>query len=631
MGHLWRGGCDRISIAGIVLFLGFLTIPPAIAGLPEGGRGALADTGDTLGPVVVAGVEVHAEYERYALRLPDGRVALAEMTTGAGGLCDVGDLTIFPRADLSGVNETTGMSALCERLAARTPTLRTRIGGSRPPAAPGEGGSPGLVEVQSPMLWTSLHLALALLAALALPRLRLDRMLAGVTVAALVARLWASPRGLTNGALAGYEKLVLARGSVADPPYGRGWGALMGLAPGWPDSVFRVDLAFAVLAAPLLAAIVRREAGSRAGWAAGLFLALLPTHIGVSATETMHVPTLTLALLSVLAAGSFARGGDAGVGLVAALAAGLAVHIRPDALPFLVVPVLWALVGCGDAAPEPSSVERPVFTRVVRVALPALALAWLVGLRLESLGRTPGGVTELPGPEVLLPHLGEPVASRGFQLFWHAGFTPPVAWGLAIVGIAALLRGRRFVLLALLVLWAVVTTMPFAAKVIPLVDAVRLQLGGQAPWVALAAIGVAALPRWALPVALLGFLPYLPVRPWVQTQEWQFLRATVPDIPADVRVQYDARPQRADAFAAVMQTLGPARWSDRAEPEGGLRYVGLDCRARGDCDTSGCVAWRITRLDGRVDLDLSLTDHTIGFWRCPTDALPAADTISPAP
>lgn len=617
-----------------MLFLGFLVAPNAFAAFPEGGTGALAATGEPLedaaGSVVVVGVEVHPEYERYALRLDDGRVAVAELTTGAGGLCDVGGLTIFPRADLSGVNQTTGMSALCERLAARRPSLRARAGAEK--AAPGSDGgvsvarSPGLAELGGPMGWTPIHLALGLLAVLALPRLRLDRMLLGVTAASLLVRVWAAPRGITNGALAGYEKLLLARGGVLEAPYGQGWGAIMGLFPGWPDSVFLVDFGFAVVAAPLLAAIVRREAGAFAGLAAGLLFACLPTHVAVSASETMHVPPLTLELLAVLAAGSFARGGGVGVGLVAALASGIAVHIRPDALSFLVVPVLWALAGSTGA--EAAS-ERTLGARIVRLGLPALTLAGLVGLRLASLGDAPSELLVPPGPEVLLPRLGPPLASRSFQLFWHAGLTPPVVWGLALVGTGVLLRGRRLALLGLLLLWAIVTTVPFAAKVFPLVDAVRLQLAGQAPWIALAAIGVAALPRWALPGALLTFLPYLPVRPWVQTQEWQFLRENVPEIPADWRVRYDGRPQRSEAFAAVMQAIGPARWTDGPLPEGGLRYVGLDCRASGGCDTSGCVEWRVTRLDGRVDLDLSLEERTIGFWRCPGTAPTADGAISP--
>jgi hypothetical protein len=109
----------------------------------------------------------------------------------------------------------------------------------------------------------------------------------------------------------------------------------------------------------------------------------------------------------------------------------------------------------------------------------------------------------------------------------------------------------------------------------------------------------------------------------VQTEEWAFLRATVPTLPAGTTVRYDPRPQRAETFAAVMEHLGPATWSAEA---GEIVYVGLDCRARGGCDTSGCVASRVTRLQGRVDLDLRLEDRTIGFWDCS-----GRDGATPAP
>ncbi len=633
MGHLWRGMGDRTSIAGNVMFLGFLIAGIAIGAPPEGGEGALARTGDVLGEAVVTGVEVHPEYERYALRDGKGRVAVAELTTGAGGLCDVEGLTIFPRADLSGVNETVGMAELCERLAARRPGLRARTGASadgvpdggrhpgddrtgRPPdeGVPGAPRSPGVVDVNAPMRFSPVHLALVLLVVLAVPRLRFDRLLAGVAAVSLVARLWAAPRGIGNGELAGYEKLVLARGTLADPPYGDGWGALMGGVPGWPGGVFTANLVIAVLAAPLLAALVRREAGARAGLAAGLLFALLPTHVGVSATESMHVPVVTLELLAMLATSVFARGGPASVGVIAALATGIAVNVRPDALPFVLVPVVCVLAGVRSGA-----------LPLARCVIPGAVLAVFTGWRAATLGGTPGGVLRLPGLDVLVPRIGESGAGGAFQLFWHAGFTPPVAWGLAAVGAAVLWRSGRRVPLGIVLGWIVVTTLPFATKVFPMVDAIRLQLAGQAPWVALAAVGAAALPRWVLPVALLTMLPYLPVRPWVQTEEWRFLARAVPDLPPGAVVRYDGRPQRAASFAAVMEALGPARWSTEA---GDYRYVGLTCGGAGGCDTSGCIAWRITRLEGRVDLDVALTDRTIGFWRC--DDVPG-DAIEPGP
>jgi len=192
-----------------------------------------------------------------------------------------------------------------------------------------------------------------------------------------------------------------------------------------------------------------------------------------------------------------------------------------------------------------------------------------------------------------------------------------VTWGLVVIGAAALARTRRWALLVLLLAWAVGTTLPFSAKVWPLVDAVRLQLTGQAAWIALAGIGAAALPRWILPVALLAMLPYLPVRPWVQTEEWQFLAREVQNLPNGATVRYGGRGQRSGAFAAVMESLGGARWT--TEPADYV-YVGLECLADGSCDTSGCIIDTHTELTGRVDLDIQLSTRTIGFYRCSRDA-----------
>jgi hypothetical protein len=610
-------------------------------------HGALADVGDALDGAVVTRVETHPEYERYWLRQADGRESVAEMVTGADGMCEVGDLTLFPRPELGASNGTVGLQALCARMAERSPHLRARRGegsgeepirglGGAPDGASGgateEGSgpeseavalprSPGPRDVNAPVVPSVLHGALLLLVALAIGRARPDRMLLGVGAAALAARLLCAPMGIVNGNLAGYEKLVLARGTLAVPPYGEGWGALMGLVPGWPDSVFRVDLLLAVLAAPLLAALVRRAAGARAGLAAGLLFALLPTHVAVSASETMHVSVLTFELGAVLAADAVvrARRADARAfadALIAALATGLAVHIRPDALPFVAVlpgwmAVVWATRSRGamggDVPGEARGIVGPVLAG-------GIVLAALVGWRLATLGTAPStGLVHLPGLHALLPELGPVGATARFQLFWHAGFTPPVLWGLAALGLAVLLRRGRALQAVGWLAWALIVTLPFVEKAWPGVDAVRLQLSGQAPWVALAGIGLAVLPRWALPMALVAMLPFLREPPWVQTEEWRFLHAVVPTLPEGATVRYDPRPQRAAAFAAVMEALGPARWSPTA---GTYTWVGLDCRVAGDCDLAGCTPYRTTVLAGRVDADLTLSDRSVGLWKC---------------
>jgi hypothetical protein len=270
-------------------------------------------------------------------------------------------------------------------------------------------------------------------------------------------------------------------------------------------------------------------------------------------------------------------------------------------------------------------------------------------------GSAAAGALSPPDIGALVPRFGAPGPERSFQLFLHAGFTPPVLLGLSLLGLAAL-RQRPFVALFLLS-WALVTTLPLAGKVLPLVDAVRLQLGGQAAWVLLAGIGVSALPRWATVAALLSFTLYFPLKPWVQTEEWTFLRRVVPTLSATTTVAYPPGHQREGAFAAVMEHLGPARWTGGAAPPGGLQYVGLECRLRSECPDTGTpvpqghsapgfsavepdfasaaarsavgvstevgirgvesarfVPVETTELRGRVDVDVALADPTIGFW-----------------
>lgn len=675
------------------MLLGALLLASSFAAAPVGGEGALAGAGERVADAVVEGVETHPEYERYALRQPDGSVAIVELTTGTGGLCDVGGLTVFPRADLSGVPGALGAEALCARLEERTPSLRARIGpdgarGGEKAGGTGEGGgaserrpgdppearaaaetasagrAPGGKELHAPRVDTPLSFVLLSLLALAAWRGRPDRLLVGVSALAFAARLALSPRGVGNGAMAGYEKLVLARGTLVSSPYGEAWGALLGPVPDWPDGVFWANAVLASLSAGLLACITRCVAGGRAGLFAGLALAILPTHLGVSFTETMHVSVLAFQLAAVLGALSWARSRHVADGLIAALAAGVAAHLRPDALPFLLVPVLVGAFGArgvgasgsgaswgggatpprnappngnagGDVPPgrptppaEAGLLARALDAPALQVGLPVVALIGLGVWRAGKLGGTSGGLVQLPDWTVLLPRFGEAEKERAFQLFLHAGFTPPVLWGLALVGAASLWRGGRRALLAGLAAWVLLTTGAVSAKVWPLVDAIRLQLPGQAPWLVLAAIGAARLPPWTGVVALLAFLQYFPLRPWVQTEEWAFLRAAVPTLPEGTTVRYDPRPQRAGTFAAVMEWIGPATWaSDRGE----LVYVGLECRARGGCDTSGCVAEQVTRLEGRVDLDLRLEDRTIGFWRCAAGEPPPAYAPAPPP
>jgi hypothetical protein len=576
----------------------------------------LAEAGEVLDGAVVTRVELHPEYQRYWLRQPGGGEAVAELTTGAGGLCEAAGLTIFPRGDLSGEDGRAGMEPLCRRLTERPPQLRARPAEGGPatptdgPGAPAPGRAEGRPTLEPPRLRPGtavLRLALLLIGLLGLRAARLDRTLLLVGATAFLVRLALSPEGLVNGALAGYEKLAAARFDT-DSPNGAGWPALMGGLPRWPDSVFGMNLLLSSLAPPLLAALVRRSAGGRAGLAAGLFFALLPSHIGVARSETLHVSVVTFELIALLAADAFAREGRAREAALAALAAGMALHIRPDALPFAILPPLWFALRRRSAA-EPAPL--PWRGMLLGGALLGGLFVW----RVLTLGADPGGggLLRAPGWELLLPRLGAAGPASSFQLFWHAGLTPPVLGGLTLFGLARLARHQRSELTPWL-LWAALTTLPVATKVSPLVDALRLQLSAQAPWLALAGIGLTALPAWALPASLLTLLPSLRISPWVQTQEWQFLRAAARALPAESVVQVDPRPHRASAFTDVMGALGPARWS---LSEGDLRYVGLSCLADGGCSVEGCQLWRGALLDGRLDLDLHLSSRRVGLYRCP--------------
>ncbi len=589
----------------------------------------LAETGESLGDARVERVEIHMEYQRYWLNQPGGGVAVAEVVRGAGGLCEVDGLTLYPRPELGGAVGTVGMAELCARLEAegaglgegRTAgAIRERRGGAgedgeQDPAPP---RSPGPSDAAAPRVWSPLHGVLAALLALALARIRLDRMALGVGAAALLVRLGCSPRGVINGALAGYEKLVLARGTSGTPPYGLGWGTEMGLVPGWPEGVLWANLTLATLAPPLLAVLVRRVAGARAGLASGLFLTLLPAHVGVSASETMHVSVVTLSLLALLAADRFARAWHLKDGLLAALATGFMVHVRPDAMMFVPVPLLWVAARSTPLDGRAGSGPSRGLNASVSVAVLGGLLAWgIAGVAPVPGGA--GGLVQLPPLAALLPRLGGGVA---FQLFWHAAFTPPLLWGLTAFGLAWAWRCGQVRVAVVLLSWSLFTTLPFVGKAWPEVDAVRLQLLGQPAWVALAGMGAAALPPWVLPVGLLAMVPALARAPRPQTLEWQFLEAVVPTLPADARVGYDARPQRAAAFAAVMEGLGPARWSPEARA---WRYIGLTCAVdgavpnavEGGCATQGCTVWKDAPLHGRADADLLLpADARIGFWVC---------------
>jgi hypothetical protein len=558
----------------------------------------LFEVGEPYGAGTVAAVELHAEYQR--ISVDDGERTLWEVTTGTGGICDHGGLTVFPRPELvQGPTGHADPSLLCERLAARPPGLRSREHPAPAPATPAaqpvtRGGSAGEAEAVGATRTSWVNLLVVAVILLGLYRARPDRTDLGLALLGLLARLLLSPAGIVNGDLGGQEKLLLARATMEDPPYGLGWGALMGFVPAWPDGVFVADLLLAVLAVPLAGRVARLVAGQDARWPAGLFLAFLPVHLAVSRSETMHVSVTTLEVLSVLAAIGAGRSGRVSEALLSAAAAGLAMQIRPDALVFAPVPLLGMMLGT----------NRRVPLTVASVAVVGLIAARLSNLHPEGAG----GLLRHPTLEALLPRFGPPRAESSFLVSLHLGLTPPVLVGLA--GLGALGWGaRRRAEVGLLVIWAALATIPFAGKVFPLADAIRFQLAGQVPLVVLAGVAAASLPRMFTVSAVFGaWTLLLPER--VQTEEWNFVR-TLP--PVDGPVQFDPRHVRAAAWVAVMNRAGAVHWT--TEPSI-YRYIGLTCLSNGGCDTSGCIEVVGHTLTGAVDVDLRLRGRRLSLVRC---------------
>ncbi|MFZ5478778.1 MAG: hypothetical protein ACOZNI_18545, partial [Myxococcota bacterium] len=307
----------------------------AVAFAGDEPRDALASTGETLPGAVVERVETHPEYHRYWLRYADGGALVpAEVTLsreGHTGQCEAHGATLYARVELAEGSPPKDVLApvrtLCERLAGGAPAF------DGPAAARGPRPE-GAEEVPRARVYP-LHAAVvawltAGILAIAGPGRRAfaalataeRRELAAVLLVSIVARL-GSPVGIFNGGGGAWEKLVLAWGADDAPPYGQGWPALMGPVleafGRHPDVVFATVRVWAIAAPPLLWVVARSVAGAHARVAAlasGLALALLPIHLGVSASEAMHVPVLTLELVAMAAA-------LGGAPVLAALSAGL--------------------------------------------------------------------------------------------------------------------------------------------------------------------------------------------------------------------------------------------------------------------------------------------------------------------
>jgi len=674
-----------------------LAAPPVAGGGPafpgaEEGSGRLYAVGDPVGPARVDEIEIHSEFERYhlSLALPRAGQTLPPLEVvpdraGREGICTHGGWTVFPRWELVGpvpedpwhegerppasVEEQVH-AAFCARLAAAPPVAAPAPLPERPavppervvqaPAAPDPAaGDAARVLTPLPLLLAFLGLAMAArgLRGLA-PAER--RELAGIGVLSLGLRLLQWPGAPFNGALAGYEKLAMAMGQAQVPAlYGQGLSALMApivrLLGAHPAVVFGTDLALSAVAPLALWATLRPVGGRHTARLGGLFMAVLPLALRLSATEVMTVPLTTLALVAAAGAVASVEAGEGALvaGAMAGLAAGLMVHVRPEGL--LVLPALVALplARRGRAA--------------FRHGGPWLGLVLggvLVVLRLRDMpGLDPGGPLQphlLGSPMALLGLVLPRVSDRGGleHLALDLRWTSPLLW---VGPVLALGRGTRRAALP----WAawLLLTLVLVAKSWPLADAMRLQLLAMPAWIALTALAfgprLAGLaPRRAAALALLGTaLVALPASTgWLflaRHAEWSWLRDTVPTLPAGSVVRYDDGPHRASSMAQVLAGLAPGlRWvpaSTAPLQDGQLFLRGTTCLSRPSLpeasSDSVCArveaACRLLPLDGlpgatarlpaRTDLDEVLLPEevhdgqvTVGFYRL-------ADCRRPAP
>ena len=619
----------------------------------------LAEVGDALPGAIVERVELHPEYQRYWLRHDDGGgIFPAELTrsaVGFEGLCEAHGLALYPREELGEgprpADPLLPVRALCARLADHPVGLRARVGGD--PAATLRSTEPVPDPASYRLQLYPLHVVVvawlcALLVAVVGPARRAwaalgngeHAELVGVTLLGVAVRFALSPDGIFNGGGAAYEKIVLAWAVDVDSPYGLGYPALLGpilaVFGREPRILFEVVRAWACFAPPLLWIVARLVAGGTrvparaAALGSGLALALLPVHVGMSATEAMHVPVLTLELLSVAAAAAALRASGRELALVvlAALSAGLAAHTRPEAMVFAAVPAAMLLLG-----------------RVRGGWLGVALLVACVAARLP-LGAETHAADALRGATFPGPRFGTPREASSFSVFLHAGLTPPVLWAFALAGVVFAPWRLRVLVLT----WWVCTELPVLAKVLPLADAWRLQLVAQPAWLLLVGAGTAGLfgrlGAWGLAACLAVVLARTPPGPdWAHQREFAFLARTVPDLGRGDTVLFEDSASRYAKFQRVMEVVGPARWVPAStwltavdSPAPSVVYLGLGC-VEGDA-VSLCAEIRRrcrlsplqeTTLGPPADLDVHLPADgaRIGLYRVSSCVSEAGSSRSP--
>ncbi|RME25242.1 MAG: hypothetical protein D6798_09430 [Deltaproteobacteria bacterium] len=398
-------------------------------------------------------------------------------------------------------------------------------------------------------------------------------------------RLWLSPWTLFNGAMAAYEKIVYSWGFWDVPTlYGDGWAAWLGPLHAvfglHPDVNLGANLAVAALAPVALWSALRQLAGPGAARLGGLWLAVLPLAVALSATEVMTVPVLTLSLVAMAAAARSGLPGGTAAGALAGLAAGFSTHVRPEALLLLPAIAVAPLVAGGR--------------RAVGRAGPWLALVLggvLVGLRLVEMPPPDAGpmrLTVFVDPSwwvaSLLPNFDGNLSPH--HLFLDLRWTSPLLWW-------AVVQARRAGRPVLPFVVGVAATWMLLAKSWPLADAMRLQLVAAPAWIGLAAVGAdrwlagrRRLPWELAGVGLVGLHLVTGRLDLARHHEWRFLAREIPELPAGSVLRYDDTPHRSHTFASVLLALNPAitvRGASEGRPvDGELLLRSVSCLEHAD-------------------------------------------------
>ncbi|MFH2009747.1 MAG: hypothetical protein ABI333_24345 [bacterium] len=313
--------------------------------------------------------------------------------------------------------------------------------------------------------------------------------------------------------------------------------------------VYEANAALGALSAALLfLTLLLLTRDVRIAFAAALLLAVLPSHVRLSASESRFVLAGFLTLYSVVMTVLYVRRG----GFTPALAAGLAWAITTQARPelfllLLGVPLLyWAV---------PDRRGRPFGLPVALAGLLFVLVSgeWLLltAQRLTAGGNATSGLA--PWQMLNVPGMLGLGSARAPAAVWFDGrFTPTWLPLLSAVGLVALLVKRRTgTALALLVLaWAgTAAGLSFQHGA----NNMRLQLVGQPFGIALCAVGLVAVASLArdsrhrlLDVALcclaagatLWSHGELVRHVYTPQREYLFVKRTIPRLPDDCRIFY---------------------------------------------------------------------------------------------